>query len=138
MEKIIIGAIDCYRHDFWKVPIDLLVELNIIEEITSYSYLGNSDSPLNEKGFAYLEIDTDCSTFDKAMKYYNKEFQIDFETLQEAYDEEYEDYHDWLENLDEFSTDLLLEEYDWVEASDELKNTLYEADEEEFEDEDEE
>jgi hypothetical protein len=138
MEKIIIGAIDCYRHDFWKVPIDLLVELNIIEEITSYSYLGNSDSPLNEKGFAYLEIDTDCSTFDKAMKYYNKEFQIDFETLQEAYDEEYEDYHDWLENLDEFSTDLLLEEYDWVEASDDLKNALYEADDEEFEDEDEE
>jgi len=82
MSKITIPAIDCYRHDYWKVSLELLNELNIIEAISDYSYLGNSNDALNEEGYAYLEIDCDCGIFDKAMKFYKKEFQLDFDTLQ--------------------------------------------------------
>ena len=67
MEKIIVQAIDCYRHDYWKVSLDLLAQLNIFDAISDYSYLGNGSEPLNEDGYAYLEIDSDCSIFDKAM-----------------------------------------------------------------------
>jgi hypothetical protein len=109
MEKIIIQAIDCCRHDYWKVSLDLLNELNIIEAISEYSYLGNTNDTLNEEGYAYLEIDSDCGIFDKAMKFYKKEFQLDFDTLQEKYDEEYEDYRDWLDQLDQWDTETIEE-----------------------------
>jgi hypothetical protein len=107
MEKITIQAVDCYRHDYWKVSVDLLSELNIIEAISDYSYLGNGSEPLNEDGYAYLEIDCDCGTFDKAMKFYNREYELDFETLQNEFEEQYEDSRDWLDQLDSWDTDIL-------------------------------
>jgi hypothetical protein len=136
MEKITIQAIDCYRHDYWKVSIDLLKELNIIEAITGYSYLGNGKEPLNEEGYAYLEIDCDCGTFDKAMKFYGKEFELDFDTLQEIFDENYEDYQDWLDELEPWSTYTLDEQgYIWFEVPEDLAEVLNdEEDQEEDED----
>lgn len=107
MEKITIQAVDCYRHDYWKVSVDLLSELNIIEAISDYSYLGNGSDILNEDGYAYLEIDCDCGTFDKAMKFYNREYELDFETLQNEFEEQYEDSRDWLDQLDSWDTDIL-------------------------------
>jgi hypothetical protein len=107
MENITIQAVDCYRHDYWKVSVDLLSELNIIEAISDYSYLGNGSEPLNEDGYAYLEIDCDCGTFDKAMKFYNREYELDFETLQNEFEEQYEDSRDWLDQLDSWDTDIL-------------------------------
>ena len=107
MEKITIQAVDCYRHDYWKVSVDLLSELNIIEAISDYSYLGNGADILNEDGYAYLEIDCDCGTFDKAMKFYNREYELDFETLQNEFEEQYEDSRDWLDQLDSWDTDIL-------------------------------
>jgi len=50
MEKIVIQAVDCYRHDYWKVSLDLLAQLNIFDAISDYSYLGNGSEPLNEEG----------------------------------------------------------------------------------------
>ena len=64
MEKIVIQAVDCYRHDYWKVSLDLLAQLNIFDAISDYSYLGNGSEALNEEGYAYLEIDSDCSIFE--------------------------------------------------------------------------
>ena len=107
MEKIIIQAIDCYRHDYWKVSLDLLSQLNILDAISEYSYLGNGTDSLNEEGYAYLEIDSDCSIFDKAMKFYKKEYTLDFDTLQEEFDDTYDDYRDWLDQLDSYDTDLV-------------------------------
>ena len=107
MEKITIQAVDCYRHDYWKVSVDLLSELNIIEAISDYSYLGNGTDILNEDGYAYLEIDCDCGTFDKAMRFYNREYELDFETLQNEFEEQYEDSRDWLDQLDSWDTDIL-------------------------------
>ena len=78
MEKIIIQTIDCGRHDYWKVNLELISDLNIIDIISDYSFLGTSRDPLNEEGYAYLEIDTDCRYFDKAMKFYGKEYELDF------------------------------------------------------------
>ena len=107
MEKVVIQAIDCYRHDYWKVSLDLLSELNILDAISEYSYLGNGTDSLNEEGYAYIEIDTDCSIFDKAMKFYKKEYTLDFDTLQEEFDDTYDDYRDWLDQLDSYDTDLV-------------------------------
>ena len=107
MEKIIIQAVDCYRHDYWKVSLDLLAQLNIFDAISDYSYLGNGSEPLNEDGYAYLEIDSDCSIFDKAMKFYKKEYSLDLDTLTEAFCEEYEDYRDWLDQLDSYDVELI-------------------------------
>jgi hypothetical protein len=107
MEKVIIQAIDCGRHDYWKVSLDLLDELNIFDAISEDSYLGNSEDILNEDGYAYLEIDCDCSIFDKAMKFYGKQYELDLDTLQDEYDTNYNDYRDWLDQLDSFDVEII-------------------------------
>jgi hypothetical protein len=107
MEKIIIQTIDCGRHDYWKVDLELLDDLNIIDGISEYSFLGTGRTPLNEEGYAYLEIDTDCNLFDKAMSFYKRKFVLDMKTLQEEYDEKYEDHREWLEELEPWNTDTL-------------------------------
>lgn len=136
MEKIVIQTIDCYRHDYWKVSLDLLNEINIIDAITEYSYLGNGTEALNEEGFAYLEIDQDCGTFDKAMKFYGKEYELDFDTLQSEFDDNEVDYREWLESLDCFDTDLLEEKgLVWELVPSDLAEVLYS---EEYEEDDEE
>jgi len=135
MKKITIQAVDCYRHDYWKVSLDLLSELNILDAISDYSYLGNGTEPLNEEGFAYLEIDCDCGIFDKAMKFYNKEYTLDFDTLQEEFDENYEDYRDWLDQLDSYDTDLVDEKgYTVDNVPEDLSAVLMKDDQSEDED----
>ena len=131
MEKIIIQAIDCYRHDYWKVSLDLLSELNILDAISEYSYLGNGTDSLNEEGYAYLEIDSDCSIFDKAMKFYKKEYTLDFDTLQEEFDDTYDDYRDWLDQLDSYDTDLIDEKGYTVDNVPEDLSAVLMADEDE-------
>ncbi len=127
MEKIVIQTLDCYRHEYWKVSLELLNELNLIDAITEYSYLGNGTTALNEEGFAYLEIDCDCSYFDKAMQFYDKAYVLDETTLQELYDEEYEDYRDWIDTLDCWDTDLLEEKgLMWELVPDDLGELIYE------------
>ena len=136
MEKIVIQTIDCYRHDYWKVSLDLLNEINIIDAITEYSYLGNGTEALNEEGFAYLEIDQDCGTFDKAMKFYGKEYELDFDTLQSEFDDNEVDYREWLESLDCFDTEILEEKgLVWELVPSDLAEVLYS---EEYEEDDEE
>jgi hypothetical protein len=135
MEKITIQTIDCGRHDYWKVDLELISDLNIIDIISDYSFLGTSRDPLNEEGYAYLEIDTDCRYFDKAMKFYNKEYQLDFETLQDAYDDKYEDYREWLEELEPWNTDTLEDKgFMWDVVSGDLALALDDSDDEEDED----
>lgn len=135
MEKIIIQAVDCYRHDYWKVSLDLLDQLNIFDAISDCSYLGNGSEPLNEDGYAYLEIDSDCSIFDKAMKFYKKEYSLDFDTLQEEYDENYDDYRDWLDQLDSYDAELIDEKGYTVDNVPEDLSAVLMADEEDEDDE---
>lgn len=131
MEKVVIQAIDCYRHDYWKVSLDLLSELNILDAISEYSYLGNGTDSLNEEGYAYIEIDTDCGIFDKAMKFYKKEYTLDFDTLQEEFDDTYDDYRDWLDQLDSYDTDLVDEKGYTVDNVPEDLSAVLMADEDE-------
>ena len=131
MEKIVIQAIDCYRHDYWKVSLDLLSQLNILDAISEYSYLGNGTDSLNEEGYAYIEIDTDCGIFDKAMKFYKKEYTLDFDTLQEEFDDTYDDYRDWLDQLDSYDTDLVDEKGYTVDNVPEDLSAVLMADEDE-------
>ena len=138
MNPIVIQTVDTYRHDYWKVSLSLLCELNILTEITNYSYIGNSNEPLNELGFAYLEIDCDCNTFVTAMNFYGKSFTLDFDILQSIYEEEsskYEDEFDgagcfntdWFSNLDNFDTEILNElGYDVMAVPDDLSAALQE------------
>ena len=107
MEKIVIQAIDCYRHDYWKVDLELINDLNIIEAISDFSYLGTGKTPLNEEGYAYLEIDEDCGIFEKAMNFYGKEYTLDMDTLQQEFDEKYNDYKEWLSCLEPWNTETL-------------------------------
>jgi hypothetical protein len=137
MEKITIQAVDCYRHDYLKVSLDLLAQLNIFDAISDYSYLGNGSEALNEDGYAYLEIDSDCSIFDKAMKFYKKEYSLDLDTLTEAYCEEYEDYRDWLDQLDSYDVELIDEKGYTVDNVPEDLSAVLMAGEEEIEEEDE-
>ena len=48
-----------------------------------------------------------CSIFDKAMKFYGKKYELDFDTLQYEFDENFDDYRDWLDQLDSYDTDLI-------------------------------
>ena len=137
MEKIIVQAVDCYRHDYWKVSLDLLDSLNIFDVISEYSYLGNGSDPLNEDGFAYLEIDTDCGIFDKAMKFYGKTYELDFTTLQDEFDAEYDDYRDWLDQLDPFDPETIDEKGFTVDNVPEDLSAVLMADDDDEDEEDE-
>lgn len=113
-ETTIVYGIDCGRHDYWKVPLQLLCDLNIVDEISGYSFIGNGSDPLNEQGYAYLEIDCDVGIFDKATEFYKKDVKINTDTLTEAFYEKYDDYREWLEELTPWDTDVLDEEgYMW-------------------------
>ncbi len=137
MEKITIQTIDCYRHDYWKVDLELINDLNIIDAISDFSYLGTGRTPLNEEGYAYLEIDCDCSIFDKAMKFYGKEYSLDCDTLQEEYDEKYEDYREWLEELEPWNTDTLEDKgFMWDLVPEDLVEALEDTEDEEDEEDD--
>ena len=136
MEKIIVQAIDCYRHDYWKVSLDLLDSLNIFDAISEYSYLGNGSDPLNEDGYAYLEIDSDCEIFDKAMKFYGKKYELDFTTLQDEFDADYDDYRDWLDQLDSFDVEAIDEKGYTVDVVPEDLSAVLMADDDEDEEED--
>ena len=92
---------------------------------------------LNEDGYAYLEIDSDCSIFDKAMKFYKKEYSLDLDTLTEAYCEEYEDYRDWLDQLDSYDVELIDEKgYTVDNVPEDLSAVLMADDKEDEEDKD--
>ena len=138
MDKIIVQAIDCYRHDYWKVSLDLLSQLNILDAISEYSYLGNGSDPLNEDGYAYLEIDSDCGIFDKAMKFYKKEYTLDFDTLQEQFDENFDHYRDWLDQLDPFDPETIDEKGFTVDNVPEDLSAVLMADDDDEDEEDEE
>jgi len=55
-------------HAWLKVPVSLLIDLGIDQEITCYSYY--------RAGFAYLEEDLDAGTFIQAMKNAGREFKF--------------------------------------------------------------
>lgn len=55
-------------HAWLKVPADLLRELGIADQITSYSYW--------RKGFAYLEEDCDAGLFLSAMRAAGREYKF--------------------------------------------------------------
>ena len=70
------------------------------------------------------------------MKYYHKQYQLDFDILQEEFDDNYEDYSDWLEELDIWDTDTIeAQEYSWDVVPEGLSSIIEDND---FEDEDEE
>jgi hypothetical protein len=70
------------------------------------------------------------------MKFYGKEFELDFETLQDEFDENFDDYRDWLDTLDSWDTDLLEEKgLVWELVPDVLAEVIYS---EELEEDDEE
>jgi hypothetical protein len=132
MEKIVIQAIDCYRHDYWKVDLELINDLNIIEAISDFSYLGTGKTPLNEEGYAYLEIDEDCGIFEKAMNFYGKEYTLDMDTLQQEFDEKYNDYKEWLSCLEPWNTETLEDKgFMWDVVPQDLAEVLDSLDSEE-------
>jgi hypothetical protein len=93
-------ALDVGRHEYLKVHIDDLNSLGLIPLISDDSFVGDDeDDELNEYKYAYLESDVDWGRFIKAAEFFNKEVVIDYDKLQETFDEQYDDYHDWMENL---------------------------------------
>jgi hypothetical protein len=99
--------------------------------------LGNGSEALNEDGYAYLEIDSDCSIFDKAMKFYKKEYTLDLDTLTEDFNDNFEDYRDWLDQLDSYDVELIDEKgYTVDNVPEDLSAVLMADDEEDEEDKD--
>lgn len=124
-EPLVVYGIDCGRHDYWKVPIQTLCDLKIVDEISGYSFIGNGSNPLNEQGFAYLEIDSDVRVFDRASEFYSLKAVCDLDTLTDKFNEDYDDYRAWLEELTPWDTDYLEEEgYEWEPAPDDLLKAL--------------
>ena len=65
----------------------------------------------------------------------SKEYELDFDTLQTAYDEKYEDYREWLEELEPWNTDTLEDKgFMWDSVSGDLAVALDDSDDEEDED----
>jgi len=118
-----IQTLDSGFNDYWKVPVSLLCELCIVEYISNFSYIGNSDTLLNQEGYAYLEMDADILVFAKAMKYNDKTFNYDHDTLQTEYFVK-DLYHDeWTKALTHFDVEKL-EGYSWGEIPEGLLKAI--------------
>ena len=134
-EPIQCYAIDTYRHNYLKVDILDLNILKVIPLITEYSFVGtDEDDPLNEWKYAYLEEDSDWGYFIKAAEFAGKVVNIDYETLQEAYDERYEDHNDWIDELGCFCEENLTEFFnvDIVETPADLREFVFKSEEDDY------
>jgi hypothetical protein len=67
ISKITLQVYNDPGHGWVKTPLVLLQQLEIVKEITKYSYIKRPDMNSN-KGFAYLEEDCDAATLINAMK----------------------------------------------------------------------
>jgi hypothetical protein len=97
----------------------------------------DSEKPGNvfEAGKWRRQYSHSSDLFDKAMKFYNKEYGLDFDTLQAAYDDKYEDYREWLEELEPWNTDTLEDKgFMWDTIQGDLAVALEDSDDEEDED----
>jgi hypothetical protein len=70
------------------------------------------------------------------MKFYKKKYTLDFDTLQEAFDDTYDDYRDWLDQLDSYDTESIDEKGYTVDNVPEDLSAVLMADELEDEEED--
>lgn len=104
---IVIELVETERHQYFKVPLSLLDDLNIIPLISEYSYLGVGSEGLNEEHFGYLEGDQDFGYFDKAMNHYNRKYSVDTDTLTALFNDKYDYYRDWLEELINWDMDFI-------------------------------
>jgi hypothetical protein len=120
---MVIQTLDTGIKDYWKVPVDLLCKLSIVEYISNFSFLGSGKDILNQKGYAYLEIDADVLVFVKAMKYNDLDFTYDHNVLQKAYKFTYNDYDRWSSKLSAFDVELL-KDYSWSEIPTQLLNAI--------------
>ena len=120
---MVIQTLDTGINDYWKVPVRLLCEFSIVEYISSFSYLGNGKDILNEKGYAYLEIDADVLVFVKAMKYNDFNYSYDHDTLQKAFKITNKDHGKWVSLLSTFDVELL-SNYTWREIPDSLLKAI--------------
>ncbi len=120
---MVIQTLDTGINDYWKVPVRLLCEFAIVEYISSFSYLGNGKDILNEKGYAYLEIDADVLVFVKAMKYNDFNYSYDHDTLQKAFKITNKNHGKWVSLLSTFDVELL-SDYTWGEIPDSLLKAI--------------
>ncbi len=118
-----IFTLDTGLNDYWKVPVDLLCKLSIVEYISNFSYLGNGKDIINQKGYAYLEIDADVLVFVKAMKYNDLDFSFNHDVLQKAFNFTYNDHDRWTSKLSAFDVELL-KDYTWESIPDQLLNAI--------------
>jgi hypothetical protein len=99
---MVIQTLDTGMNDYWKVPVKLLCELAIVEHISSFSYIGNGKDALNQKGYAYLEIDADVLVFVKAMKYNDLDYSFNHDILQKAFVFTNKSHKKWTDSLSSF------------------------------------
>lgn len=137
---VTIQRIETYGHGYFKVSLELLDDLNIINYISEYSYLGFESFPLNERQYAYLEEDSDFGLFHKAMEYYKKEYKVDEDTLTDLFNEQYEDDEDWIDELSAWDIELICDHWGYYANEDEdlalyLFDNEEELDEEELDEE---
>jgi hypothetical protein len=120
---MIIQTLDTGLNDYWKVPVRLLCEFAIVDYISSFSYLGNGKDALNEKGYAYLEIDADVLVFAKALKYNDLNYSYDHDTLQKSFTLTNRNHSKWASLLSPFDVELL-SDYTWGTISDSLLKAI--------------
>ena len=123
-------------HGYLKVWINELDSLNLLPLISSYSFVGNDEDDstgLNEYRYAYLEEDCDAGVFIKALEHLGRKYVIDYDTLTEKFEEEYEgDDDEWLDSLYVWDLELLVEEWNYKgnEPDEDMKKALVNSDDE--------
>jgi len=120
---MVIQTLDTGMNDYWKVPVKLLCELAIVEHISSFSYIGNGKDALNQKGYAYLEIDADVLVFVKAMKYNDLDYSFNHDILQKAFVFTNKSHKKWTDSLSSFDVELL-KDFSWGEIPDNLLKAI--------------
>ena len=117
-KNVTVQWLDDGGHCYAKIPAQLLCDMDIHSRISPYSYLGAGEKSWNEKGYAFLEEDCDFPLFHKACGFWKIEYDEDYVTLQEDFDENCEDTSAWTDEEDDdgetFIASFHVDNLDWL------------------------
>lgn len=103
-----VGVFFTAGHGYMKIPLEALCDMGVADLVTPYSLIGMAeDNPLNQKGFAYLEIDCDAQMAQEALEFLNMDWNYPSVDLETDLYERYPSCTEWKNGMCHYSMYLV-------------------------------
>ena len=103
-----VGVFFTVGHGYLKIPLKALCDMGVAHLVTPYSLIGMVENdPLNQLGFAYLEIDCDAQMAHEALEYLNLPWNEPSIDLEAELGERYPNTSIWKKGMTHYSMRLV-------------------------------